>query len=85
MSACHNRVMPEIFIERPYRQREELFEKIEWVKKRVPSGEYHIKLGHTPEYDPDYDFDHDIETVTATIHIWSDDADRVVTELWFEG
>jgi hypothetical protein len=74
-----------IYIERPFRRRPELLEKIDWIRHRVTTNEYHIQWHRYPECpDEEIDYDLDIESIGVTITLWCDDAERITTEFWFQ-
>jgi hypothetical protein len=55
------------------------FDRSLWFRNRIPTEEYFI---HTPSSNDEdgWDIDDNIET---TVTIWTDDAEKIVTEFWF--
>lgn len=65
-----------IRITEDYRHRHRLSEKVKWLVDRVPSKEFRIEWEH--EENDDY-----IETVSAVVTIWADNAEKLITEYWW--
>ena len=50
-----------------------------WLRERIPSGEFIIASPRTND-DDGWDDEDNIET---TVTIWHEDAERIITEFWF--
>ena len=72
--------MHQIKFKTKVRDIKERWGRSDWIRQRVPSDEYYVATPSSLEEDG-YDIDDEVET---TITIWSEDADKVITEFWFK-
>ena len=54
--------------------------RFKWLRERIPSEEFFV---HTPSSDDEDGWDVD-DTIESIVTIWHEDAERIVTEFWFQ-